>query len=102
MSDIEDFTCPLSSIQSVEEWLSTKNDKHCPSCLIAPLASYYTGALEEAGENGLANDLKSAFERGDVLTIARNMDTIKRNVGDRLKQDLEKLDCMAQVHEDAK
>ena len=69
--------------------------------MIAPLASYYAGALEEAGESKLANDLKDVFEKGDILTIAKNMDTIKRRVGDKLRQDLEKLDCMVQVQEDA-
>lgn len=98
---LEDFTCPLSSIESLESWLSKEDDGHCPSCLLAPLASYYVGELENAGEGKLANDLKETFEKGDNLTIVRSMDTIKRSVGDKLKQDLEKLDCIAQVSKDA-
>lgn len=98
---LEDFTCPLSSIESLESWLSKEDDTHCPACLIAPLASYYVGILEEAGENKLADNLKSEFEKGDNLTIVKNMDTIKRSVGEKLKQNLEKLDCMAQISKDA-
>lgn len=98
---LEDFTCPLSSIESLEEWVSKENDKNCPPCLIAPLASYYTGVLENAGEQALANELKSVFETGDILTIVRNMDYIKKCVGEKIKQDLENLDCMVQLHEDA-
>lgn len=100
---IKDFVCPLSSVKSLEEWLSKDNGngKNCPPCLIGPLASYYAGALEEAGENKMADELKSTFEKGNALTIAKHMDKIKKNVGDKLKQDLENLDCMAQVHEDS-
>ena len=96
---IKDFACPLKNIESLEAWLATKNDKQCPSCLIAPLASYYAGALEEAGETKLRDELKTAFERGDVLTIVKRMDNIKKNVGDKLKQELLNLDCMAQTQE---
>lgn len=98
---VQDFTCPLKSIQTLEGWLTSPSDGQCPSCLLAPLASYYLGALEEAGENILADNLKSMFENSSPLTIAKNMDSIKKRVGDKLKQDLENLDCMAQVHKDA-
>ncbi len=98
---LDDFTCPLEIVQTLEAWLSDKKATSCPSCLIGPLASYYVGHLEEVGEQKKANELKVAFEKGNTLTIAKHMDKIKADVGDKLKQDLVKLDCFAQVHKEA-
>ena len=98
---IDDFVCTLDDVKSLEDWLAHPEKGKCPSCLLAPLASYYVGALEDAGESRLADQLKGIFEGGDPLTIGKFMDKIKVNVGDKLKQELVNLDCMAQVHEDA-
>ena len=98
---LDDFTCPLPSTKPVEKWLSEEDAAHCHSCLLSTLASYYVGALEGANQQELANTLKRVFEGGDVLTIGRTLDNIKRDVGDKLRQDLKKLDCMAQTQEEA-
>jgi len=103
MATIKDFKCPLSEVESIEKWVAkgeTKED--CPPCLIAPLSSYYLGALAEAGEDKLATELEQAFEQGDILTIAKKLDNIKSEVGEALRAELREMDCFAQVFKQEK
>ncbi len=96
---IEGFSCPVEKIKSVEEWANGPETKeNCPPCLMAPLASMYLQTLREAKEDGLATQLERVFEDGDLLTIARFLDSIKSDVGEPLRNDLRELDCFAQVH----
>lgn len=95
------FACPLSKVALLEEWVQTNPPDSCPPCLIAPLASYYLGILQEAGEQELATELENTFHDGDALTIARSMDKIKASVGSTIKTNLENLDCMAQIHKES-
>lgn len=94
---MDDFTCNLEKVLSIKEWLQTpETDDSCPPCMIAPLASYYLGALQDARETRLANRLQEIYEGGDALTIAEELDRIKSAVGESLKSELKTLDCMAQ------
>jgi len=96
MSDAVDFVCKIS-IKPIEEWVGEKpTDGSCPPCMIAPLASYYLGTLQKAGETTLASELEATYESGDILTISRKLDNIKGDVGEALKQELRNLDCFAQ------
>ena len=99
MSEIEGFECTLKDIRPIVEWVKGKkpHEEGCPPCLIAPLSSYYIGALEGAGEKKLVSELKQVFEEGDILTIAQKLDTIKTDVGEALKKQLRNLDCFAQT-----
>ncbi len=94
----EDFQCNIT-VKPVAKWVDDKtaNEKGCPPCLIAPLSSYYLAALEDAGETKLATELKGLFEKGEVLTIAEKLDSIKTDVGDALSKQLRNLDCFAQT-----
>ena len=98
---MEGLKCTLNEkeIKTVEDWANgSKTDENCPPCLMAPLASMYLGTLREANENELAERLEKVFEDGDLLTIARNLDSIKGDVGEPLRKELRELDCFAQVH----
>ena len=98
MALIRDFKCPLSEVQSIEEWMEKgETGTDCPPCLIAPLSSYYLGTLREAGEDKLATELEETFNKGDLLTIAKKLDNIKGEVGEALRAELKDLDCFAQV-----
>ena len=102
MPQIDDFACLLSKIESLEAWFSVEDDEEsCRTCKLQPLASMYVGELEEAGEQDLADGLKATFEEGDILTIAKVMDTIKASVEDNTRKSLEKLDCFTQSLKDA-
>ena len=82
-------------LKPIAEWLESKEG--CPPCLIAPLASYYLGVLNDAGETTLAEELKKTFEEGNALTICQKLDNIKSNVGEALLKQLRNLDCHAQT-----
>lgn len=82
------------------EWVKNPPVTACPPCVITPLASHYLGALEEAGETSLAENLKKVYEAGDVLTIARELDSIKSQVGESLKVVLEDFDCIGESWKD--
>jgi len=92
----DDFVCTIK-VRPVREWVDDDNAEGCPPCLIAPLSSYYLGALEKAGETKIAGELKQAFEKGDILTICDKLDTIKSDVGESLSKQLRNLDCYAQT-----
>lgn len=89
-----DSECEIE-LKPLAEWLGNKEG--CPPCLIAPLASYYLGALNAAGETNLAEELKKTFEEGDALTICQKLDNIKSDVGEALLKQLRNLDCYAQT-----
>ncbi len=90
---MEDFACNIE-VRPLKEWINDKEG--CPPCLVAPLASYYLGTLEHAGEKKLAEELKKIYEGGDTLTIIKKLDSIKESVGDALLKQLRDLDCFAQ------
>jgi hypothetical protein len=92
----DDFKCNIN-VRPISEWVKDNNSPGCPSCLIAPLSSFYLGVLEEEGENNLANELKETFEKGDILTICEKLDSIKLDVGEVLSNKLRNLDCFAQT-----
>lgn len=101
---IDGFTCKIKPV-SLEKWVQEYLDKgeqpgqNCAPCTIKPLAGFYLGTLEEAKATRQVTELKKAWETGDLLTIARALDTIKQEVGDNLKPDLIELDCYAQSGE---
>ncbi|KKM20469.1 hypothetical protein LCGC14_1645210 [marine sediment metagenome] len=94
---MDDFECKIK-VKPIFEWVNGEpvDEKDCPPCLIAPLSSYYLATLEDAGEAKLAGELKVLFEKGEVLTIAEKLDSIKTDVGDALSKQLRNLDCFAQ------
>ena len=89
-----DEKCKIE-LKPISEWIKSKEG--CPPCLVAPLASYYLGALNEAGETQLAEELVKAYESADILTITAKLDSIKGNVGEALQKQLRNLDCYAQT-----
>jgi len=90
------FTCKLKNVKSIEDWVKGETKEHCNSCLIGPLASTYLGVLEKAGNKSLAARLKKIFNDGDVLTICKELDIIKNEVGDSLRIELLDIDCFSQ------
>ena len=97
MGELDDFQCRIK-VRPVKDWFNDPvvTEGNCPPCLIAPLSSYYLGALEAAGEKAMANELKQSFVDGDILTIVQKLDTIKASVGKELSNKLRNLDCFAQ------
>ena len=94
---MEDFTC-TREIKPLVQWVDEEEEGNCHPCLVAPLSSYYLGTLEKAGEIEKVDRLKSIYEGGDVLTICRELDKLKKEVGDDLRKKLEDLDCYVQSY----
>jgi len=99
MSNIEDFVCQRQ-VRPIENWIEDETEEKCNSCLLSPLAGYYLGELQDAGEDKLAKELENIFAEGDVLTIAKKLDSIKSVVGEPIRQNLLNLDCLAQSYYD--
>ena len=93
---IEGFNCAIK-VKPIVDWVQEEDEKVCHPCLIRPLANYYLGVLQESEEAGeQVKNLEKAWESADLLTIAKELDKIKGEVGDQLKKDLIELDCFAQ------
>lgn len=100
---IDGFKC-TRQVKPVSEWVDEQDGKSCHPCLVKPLVDYYLGTLHgnkadpKAGE--MARNLEKAWESGDVLTITKELDNIKKVVGDTLREELVTLDCFAQSYEE--
>ena len=94
---MKDFKCPIK-IESMEKWIKGEDEENCRPCNLAPLASWYVSKLKEAGDKESAKKLEEVFETGDALTIARELDKIKGDVGETLKPELEEFDCLCQTY----
>ncbi|MFA5391739.1 MAG: hypothetical protein WC331_09995 [Candidatus Omnitrophota bacterium] len=97
----EQFVCTLSKVGSLKDYFSVEYGPkgECRPCRLRPMAELYLGVLEDEGEERHAEQLVKAYESGDILTIAEAMDTIKANVGEVVRQQLENLNCIGQMAE---
>lgn len=94
---LEPLSCDLKVVDSIEKWVKDESENGpCRHCLLAPLASQYAGALIEVGDEKRQKELETDWDSGDILTVAKRLDTIKSEVGEDLKRYLRSLDCMAQ------
>ncbi len=96
-SENDDLTCNLSHVEKMKPWVEgEKEGDDCRVCCLQPAASWYLSELEENGQTVHAEALKTVFEQGDPLTIAKTLDTIKSDVGTALREKLERFDCLCQ------
>lgn len=97
---IQGFECKIK-VKPLTDWVQQEEtDKQCPVCLMKPLVEYYIGTLEKQKATKQLQELQNAWEKAEVLTIAKTMDRIKSEVGDNLKDELIALDCFAQSYEE--
>jgi hypothetical protein len=96
MDDFDSFVCPINP-KPLSEWFKEDDEKICKPCKAQPLASLYLSVLNDAKEVQLAKNLSKAFESQDILTLTKEMDSIKDNVRGEVKKTLLKLDCMVQT-----
>ncbi len=99
---MDGFRCELKKVRPVAEWMREYKEGDpglCRPCVIAPLASFYVGVLDKAGEQDKSAKLQTVFEEGDGLTICEELDRIKTEVGEAVREELVELDCFAQSYE---
>ena len=97
---MKDFKCPIK-LESMEDWIKKggrEGDESCRPCILAPAAIWYLSVLRDAGNEEYAKKLEETFENEDPLTVARELDKIKADVGETLKPKLEEFDCFCQVY----
>ena len=99
---IEGFSCTIK-VKPMVDWIQEEDERVCHPCLLKPLAAYYLGTLRENKADlkapDMAKSLEGAWESADALTIAKELDKIKSEVGDDLRKDLTTLDCFTQSYE---
>lgn len=94
---LEGFQCNRE-VKLMTDWIQEKTPE-CRPCLLSPLAGFYLGVLEQAGESKLAETLKQVHETApDPLTICQEFDRLKGEVGDALRKELVELDCFTQSY----
>lgn len=100
---IDGFKC-TREVKPISEWVEEQDGKICHPCLVKPLVSYYLGALQDNKADPRAKEMAASLEKawgsGDVLTITKELDRIKKEVGDNLRKELVTLDCFAQSYEE--
>jgi len=99
---IEGFECAIK-VKPIVDWVQEEDEKVCHSCLIKPLVSYYLGTLQESVDpkaKEMEESIKKAWESADLLTIAKELDKIKKEVGDNLRRELVALDCFTQSYKE--
>lgn len=97
----DDLKCNLPSIEKMAPWLDgeKEGDENCRTCCIQPASSWYLQELQDAGESAHVKELQDVFKKGDILTIAKKLDSIKSDVGEALREKLERFDCLCQSFE---
>jgi hypothetical protein len=93
---LDTFVCSLKEAKSITDWFQN-NQEECPPCTLGVLANFYAGMLQDAGEIAEHARLEEAFESGDPLTVAKELDRIKAAVREPLRESLLKLDCFSQT-----
>jgi len=102
MSPIEGFECAIK-VKPIADWVEEQDEEVCHPCLIKPLVSYYLGTIKESDDpkaKEAADSIKKAWDSADILTIAKELDKIKKEVGDNLRKELMTLDCFTQSYKE--
>ena len=92
--------CNLEKVESLEDYFSVEYGPNgeCRPCRMKGLAELYLGQIE--GEDAKAADeLITAYDSQDILTIAKTMDKIRLDAKGDLRDNLEQLNCIAQSPE---
>ena len=99
---MSEFKCPADLVP-MADWVGGEDPDKCRPCMLAPVTQWYTEELQEKGQQALADRLTAAAESVDiedneaVLTLCRELDTIKDEVGEPLRGRLKEFDCHAQA-----
>lgn len=97
---IEGFECAIK-VKPIVDWVQEEDEEVCHPCLIKPLINYYLGTIQESTDSKakeMAENIKKAWESADLLTIAKELDKVKKEVGDNLRRELITLDCFTQSY----
>lgn len=88
--------CPIE-IKPMADWVGEEDpDGLCRSCILGPVVQWYRDELQEQGQQELAENLVASIESDDAVKICKEMDDIKEQVDEELKDRLLEFDCSIQ------
>ena len=92
-----------ANVLPMEQWIkeTPETEELCPPCLLAPLASWYTDTLREAGESDLAEMVNTEASSPDTTPerLAKTLDSVKGQVPQTVSESLRSLDCSVQMYD---
>lgn len=91
--------CPVE-LKPMEKWVGEEDTKQCRPCLLGPVVQWYADELKERGKVAVANRLTKTAEESDPLTLCRELDNIKNEVEEPLRERLKDFDCAVQAFKD--
>ena len=92
--------CPIE-LKPMAVWVQEEDPKGiCRECLLAPVLQWYREALNEKGYNKFTEELNSIARAAEVLPLqlCEELDKIKSEVEEPLRERLEGFDCAAQAY----
>lgn len=92
---------PCANVKPMEKWVSEPStDTECRPCLLGPVAQWYRDELVERGHSDMANRIGTLVKRSDLTPeeLCRELDHIKQEVPEELRQRLLDFDCSAQCY----
>ncbi len=88
--------CPVD-LKPMADWVGENDPKVCRPCMLAPVVQWYAEELRAAGKTGLALKLEEQANTEEPLTLCRELDTIKEQAEEPLRERLLDFDCAAQT-----
>ena len=98
-----DSAVDCQNVPSMTDWLQADLDEgetECRPCVIGINGSWYIEELKEKGLPEVAARLENLEQNGEVeaLRLAQEMDSIKEDVDQSVRERLKELDCTVQVN----
>jgi len=93
--------CPIE-LKPMADWIQEEDPKGiCRECLLAPVLQWYREELVEKGYSKFTAELDTIARAAETLPLqlCENLDKIKSEVEESLRERLEEFDCAAQTYD---
>lgn len=93
--------CPIK-LKPMAVWVQEEDPRGiCRECLLAPVLQWYRSELVEKGRSELIPGLDNIARAAEVLPLqlCEELDKIKGEVEESLRERLKEFDCAAQTYE---
>jgi len=93
--------CPVE-LKPMAQWVQEEDPRGiCRECLLGPILQWYREELNEKGYSKFIEELDTIARAAEVLPLqlCEELDKIKSEVEEPLRERLEEFDCAAQAYE---